>query len=259
MNCKKIMILSDIHSNYDSLKYLMDLPEYNESFIIFAGDYVDGFNLKKGDVKNTLELIYNICNQGKGIALMGNHDLEFLKALNTKPGEYNLWLKIGGKETLKSLGLKPRIVKEEIEEVLSKEIIDFIKSMPYYYTHKNLVVFHAGVKVHLDLEDNDKEDMLWVRGAYYNTKGSENHYYKDKVLVSGHTPNNFLSGNGDLSILYDSKVGKCRYFIDGGSNGGLNNKGQINVLLLDDNNEYLQAYKLTSQGYQKDTIYKRYF
>ena len=82
--------LSDIHSNFEALKHLDQLPEMNDPSceFRFGGDYIDGFNLEKDAVINTLHYIKNLCEQSKAKAIRGNHD-QFIIDAAYKPFSMN--------------------------------------------------------------------------------------------------------------------------------------------------------------------------
>ena len=73
---KTYIYLSDIHSNYESLKHIKDLPEMNDPSceFRFGGDYIDGYDFQPNATLNTLHLIKDLCEKGKAKAILGNHD-----------------------------------------------------------------------------------------------------------------------------------------------------------------------------------------
>lgn len=239
----KYLILSDIHSNYLALKHLKSLPEYSNSQIIFAGDYVDGFKIYKGEVENTLNFIYEETKNG-AIALMGNHEKYLLDYLD---GNNSFWLSVGGKDSCISLGVYDygvNALKEKLKPYLS-----WLKALPNVYENKNLVVVHAGFDLLKSIEEQkDSEDCYLIRKPYYEIRCFRPKLeYQDKIIVTGHTPNPIIKENV-FDIILDKRLG-TRYFIDGASNGSKTNRYGINVLILDENFNFEKAYKLNEKGY----------
>ena len=59
--------LSDIHANYEALKYLKNLPEFTDPSceFRFGGDYIDGYDLQPKATINTIRFIKELCDSGK--------------------------------------------------------------------------------------------------------------------------------------------------------------------------------------------------
>lgn len=251
---KTYLFLSDIHANYEALLKLRDLPEFDDPncTFIFLGDYTDGFNLKPNAQIHTWLLIKQLCDMGKAKAILGNHDdgmLDFLV------GRDEYWLNYGGTNTLENLGI-PSYPLYQAKELLKErygEVIDWLKSLPFYLElGTSILGVHAGFALHRPLVDQNKDDMLWLRGDYYDHDFHEyNHEdYKDKVIVSGHTPTEYIEGKKplqedlDCPILLDQGYTLTRYYIDGGSKGSLTDSGHINLLKLDENGNFLSVSEL---------------
>lgn len=256
--------LSDIHSNFEALKHLDQLPEMNDPLceFRFGGDYIDGFNLEKDAVINTLRYIKNLCDRDKAKAIRGNHD-QFIIDATYKPYSMNWWAHNGRKTTLENLNIPFRSESDLREQLLHfyKDEIDWLNSLPYYLEdHQNILV-HAGFDLDLALKDQNPHEMLWVRSPYINTQALFQTIclhpdFHGKTLISGHTPTSLIHAteneNQSCPILTDRITDKngntvTRYFIDGGSKSG-SKKGTVNLLKLDETGKELWRAYLDTKG-----------
>ena len=76
MTCRRVAVLSDIHSNYYALKNCIDdaIREGADGFI-FLGDYVSGLS----EVTQTLDLVYRIRDTYPTVCLRGNRERYMLE------------------------------------------------------------------------------------------------------------------------------------------------------------------------------------
>lgn len=250
---KTYLFLSDIHGNYKALKKLKHIPEYQDPncTFIFLGDYLDGYALDKNAQENTLRFIKKLCDSGKARAILGNHDQGFLDFVAGKDDD---WLHYGGFSTLTNLGL-PNYPVYEAREVLKErypDLIDWLKSLPLTIDLDPILGIHAGVYLTESLDSHSPVELLWMREAYFkHDYGKHIHDdYKGKVLVTGHTPTDYigekeaLQENISCPVLKDQNEYVTRYYIDGGSKGTINDPGHINLLKLDENGNFISVSEL---------------
>ena len=78
--------------------------------------------------------------------------------------------------------------------------------------------------------DNPREtsifDKMWVRNKYYEYPNKLN-----KIMVTGHTPTQFLGYNGEIRKSLDEYP---RYMIDGGVSSSNNKRNFPNLLLMNE-------------------------
>lgn len=250
---KTYLYLSDIHSNFETLKHLDSLPEMQDPDceIRFGGDYIDGVDLEPDAVINTLRYVKNLCDSGKAKAILGNHDRFILDAA-FRPFTETAWELNSRDDTLANLGIvyrSPSDLREQLLYHYSDEL-EWLCELPYYLVDGQNIMVHAGFDLDLSLEEQDEETMTWTRdpyieGAFSLLRHVELHPdFRGKTIVSGHTPTSFINGNLKNVPLTDmphdlKRNHVTRYFIDGGSKSGSNN-GRINVIVLDEN-RYLLA------------------
>lgn len=133
---KRTMVVGDIHGCLEEFDELLKKIEYksNEDRLIVVGDLIDRGPDSVGVVRRCRELNLEVT--------MGNHEYKFLK-----------WWK--GNKHYDSY---PHYSQ------LSDEDVSYINRMPYYLKlEDNLWVVHAGVKPHLSLEKQKKDDLMYLR------------------------------------------------------------------------------------------------
>lgn len=176
MNNVRILTISDPHGCYDKLVELLEKVKYNsnEDKLILLGDYVD----RGKDSMKTLLLVGDLVDNG-AIALEGNHDNMFKQLIKDDclfqalTSEY--YIELGTSITVKDYYKLDLKSKQRIENILDKLIP--------YYTYDNYIFVHGGVNVNIPLEDNEPQQLMWLREEFYNNKA-----YVDKKIIFGHTP-----------------------------------------------------------------------
>lgn len=178
--------MSDIHGYFDILQESMqvvDLKSNKSNKIIFLGDYIDYG-------KESLKVLYFIKRlseeyDGQVIALRGNHEEIFLKKL------------------LIANSIKIDSFKEK-----HKELIIWLRNLPYYFQTKRQIFVHAGIL--------EEAGDLWMHGTpteYFTSKypAEEGFFYKD--IIAGHVGTSELRNNKNNHEVYWD--GKNHYYIDG--------------------------------------------
>lgn len=168
----RTIAIGDIHGDIDKLNTLLKkLRLENSDTIVFLGDYID----RGSHSKEVVEKVIELSNKYNCIRLMGNHEDLLLKILKTKKEEdIAEWLISGGITTYDNYGDFPTLFG------LHKSFFDSLQL--YYKTDKYLFV-HGGVRPDKPLEEQEREDLLWIRYNFINHK----HILPQKVIF-GHTP-----------------------------------------------------------------------
>lgn len=255
---KEIIFLSDIHGNFEALQHLNNLPEMNNHNVEFwfGGDYSDGFNLAPNATINTWTFIKDLCDSGKAKAILGNHD-EFIVDAVYNPYKYTWWEHNGRANTLDNLGLSFTNPYELREQLLYHyhDQMEWLKSLPLVLAHNKVIITHAGFELDLPIDQQFRDTVLWIRDPYIYTEQtfSKEDIHKDfqnKTIISGHTPTTYINHNdeGQCPIIKKTSIGLTRYFIDGGSKGGSNSNGRINLLKLDENGNEIWRKYATKDG-----------
>lgn len=215
----KIVAIGDLHGHYnqfiDLFEKLVEEHEIKpeEDTLVFLGDYVDG----GPDTKSVInELIVMQEEFPHWKFLFGNHESLMLDALNKKHpiyGDYYLWYKQGGKETLDSYKPSQSTNPTEYEkyqhsimqplDVIPEEHLNFIRNLDLYYETPDYFFVHGGIYPNRSIEDHLKAveedypsgfhpdlmkegdmayDMIWMREPFIPSD-----YDWGKQIIFGHT------------------------------------------------------------------------
>ena len=191
----RVYAVGDVHGRFDLLEKLdsqirqdlIDNP-VDQSIEIFLGDYVD----RGPSTKSVLDYLSTgprCCD--RIICLKGNHEdilLEFLSS----PEVLDHWRDLGGMETLYSYGVQPPLSRDpdlavHCRNALIKAMpdahLEFLRSLPYHVVIGSYLFVHAGIRPGCPLEDQDNNDLLWIRDPFLESR--KDHGF---IVVHGHTP-----------------------------------------------------------------------
>lgn len=186
---ERIFVIGDIHGCLDMLHRLIKKiawrPETDR--IIFLGDYIDRGEDSKGVVNYVLEL----SGQSSLVeCLLGNHEamlLDFLLGVHQ-----DFFLTNGGWKTLEGY----RTSKSENEAFpMPPEHLAFYQSLKPIIKLKDYYIVHAGLRPEIDIKEQTREDMIWIRDSFINSD-----YDFGKKVIFGHTP-------FDAPLVMDNKIG----------------------------------------------------
>lgn len=174
--------IGDIHGHYDALVQLFNKMGYTnndgiythpERYPVFIGDYID----RGPKIFDTVDLVKKMQETGNAIALMGNHELNFLE-LNYKDKEAN---------TFRSQA-KRNQVKETDAAFLGKDLesyLDWMAQLPIALESENFRAVHAqweenAIEV-LKNASLEKLDETGLRAAHADS----NLYKSIEILLKG--------------------------------------------------------------------------
>lgn len=167
----RLIAIGDIHGEVHKLNKLIDkLSLKQDDTVVFLGDYVDrGYHSR--DVINQLLKLSKFCHCE---FFLGNHEFNLLKAKQVDSYAMDFFMTYGGVQTIDSYGSFDNIFKEHA---------NFFKSLKPYYLTKDYLFVHAGVRPDKQLEEQEIEDLLFIR---------DNFIYNEPIIeqkvVFGHTP-----------------------------------------------------------------------
>ncbi len=205
-----IYVMSDIHGRYDEYKEMLAKINFSEDDSLFIlGDAVD-----RGP--KSMEILLDMCYAPNIFPIMGNHDVialaclkevskeitdesvaEFIEAGEDIITMLTDWMfNLGGQATMDSYS---RLSTDEKEMVL-----EYIEDMPLYEElvigGKSYILAHTigpeNFYPDRALGTYNEVDLLHARCDYGMM------YYKDKILITGHTATCTLEENGFQSKLY---------------------------------------------------------
>lgn len=188
----RLYAVGDVHGCADELHALMELitadaKSAGAARVIFLGDYVD----RGPDSKGVLEQLAALQKSRTDIvALKGNHEAIMLDFL-AEPADMLHWLDWGGEETLESYGVDPSPAREpeELADDLRKAMpashLKLLEGLALTHREGDYLFVHAGIRPGVALDDQQEEDLLWIRKRFHKATKDER---PDFVVVHGHQP-----------------------------------------------------------------------
>lgn len=228
-------VISDLHGEYEKYKAMLSLIHFKDDDVLYVlGDVVD-----RG--KHPLKIIQDMMKRPNVIPLIGNHDYMCLMSLYYLMKEINdtniqqfedenhletiqLWIKEGGQSTLEEFMTLSKKEREEIIDYLG----EFILYEEVCVNNRDFVLVHAGLENFQPtrpLSSYELYEMIFGRTDYAKI------YFKDKYLVTGHTPTQLIKENKHPGFIYKEKN---HFAIDCGCTFG----GQLAALCLETLEEF---------------------
>ncbi len=185
----RTLVIGDIHGGLLALKQVLSRANINqEDFLIFLGDYVDGWSQSP----QVLDYFIQLEKTHNCLFLRGNHDellLHWLQNNHDNP----MWYNHGGESTVKAYDL--------VSEETKQEHIEFLLTLKnYHLDEQNRLFIHAGFT---NLNGVTKEHLprmlywdrtLWEMVLSLDENLDKNSFYYPKRLqlyheiYLGHTP-----------------------------------------------------------------------
>ncbi len=190
-----IIAFGDVHGCFDKLAPLLDriaervaeLPE-RRHIVVSVGDLVD----RGPDSARVVERLIEGIPGCEIVVLRGNHEAMMLEFIRGGADAEN-WLHNGGLRTLKSYGVSlERVLAEEatldslrraVLEKMPSHHLSFLSGCPLWFECGDYAFVHAGVRPGRPLDEQDEEDLLWIRDEFLEWGGTFG-----KKIVHGHTP-----------------------------------------------------------------------
>lgn len=234
-----VIVLSDIHGRFDLLETLIKQVEENEVMLLL-GDYCD----RGKDSLQVIKLVKELVENGRAIAVKGNHDQMFLDFLDDPSAEPDWYFGQGGRETVQSFyggndigfNVSLRYTPEKIAQdilMMYPELIDFLRALPLTIEMDGYLFVHAGVKSHSkDWKSSTlPQEYLWIRQDFYLRPNDTG-----KRILFGHTSAYHLPLHD--TPIWVNKEGNL-FGIDGGAGGS----GCLNGVRIQ-NGKIIGVYKV---------------
>ena len=190
----RVYAVGDIHGRLDLFQQLLRQLEADvgsrgsrPTRIVLLGDLID----RGPHSREVLELARLIQrnNQGRVVVLCGNHEELLLASADGHADAQRLWLECGGDATLRNYGLDPvefvKLSPEKRAFTLQKHVgpdmLCWLAGLPTYWRNGDYFFCHAGVRPGVPLENQRREDLLWIRREFLE---SQSHH--GAVIVHGH-------------------------------------------------------------------------
>ncbi|MFS8038252.1 metallophosphoesterase family protein [Xanthobacter sp. AM11] len=186
----RVYAIGDIHGRLDLLTALHaaideDMAEHPgpDCIEVYLGDYVDRGPQSAG----VLDALLARARTRRTVFLSGNHEEVMLDSLASRDA-FSRWLRMGGLETVFSYvppqpGLDEGHLWLRWRSAVRQEHIHFLRDLATSYACGNYAFVHAGLKPGVPLEEQQRADMLWIRGEFLDCQDWFGH-----CVVHGHTP-----------------------------------------------------------------------
>jgi serine/threonine protein phosphatase 1 len=179
-NDGRVFAIGDIHGCPQELDALLKgIDPGPADTVIFVGDYVD----RGPSARDVIDrLIAFKQRHPAAIFLKGNHEDMMLHFLGM-PGHYgDSFLFNGGFATMMSYDIDESRLDHALE-LLPPAHLEFLQRLETSYLRPPYLFVHAGVHPLRSLEEQEAEDMLWIRQEFIANPHDLGH-----TVIFGHTP-----------------------------------------------------------------------
>lgn len=190
-----IYCISDLHGDYIRYTTMLKMINFTEDDTLYVlGDILDRGN-------EGMKILLDMMLRPNVYPILGNHEymaLQTLKWLSDEITEESLsqissdklqgineWLNIGGMTTIDEF----RKLSEDEKEMVLEYLEEFSLYEKVSVGGKDFVLVHAGIDNFVpdkDIEDYELHELIFNKPDYSKI------YFKDKYLVTGHTPTHFI-------------------------------------------------------------------
>lgn len=191
---KRVYAVGDVHGRLDLLVRLQRQMEDDqaahpgqEPVEIYLGDYVD-----RGPASaEVLETLLERRRARDVICLSGNHE-QMMREAHRSFEAFPHWQRVGGFEAVQSYlpgfaevaGVQePHSLWQQWRGAVPARHLVFLESLGTYHVCGDYLFVHAGLRPGVPLENQRREDCLWIRHAFLDHAGAFGH-----MVVHGHTP-----------------------------------------------------------------------
>lgn len=182
MKNSRLFVVGDVHACPAELEALIrSLPLYKGDRLVFLGDYVD----RGPGSREVIDFLLGLQSDGEGelVFLKGNHEDMFLHYMGYSGHYGEAFLFNGGSTTLESYGLSLLSTGGEVASALPPAHLQFFLDLKTLYPVEDVLCVHAGVNPLKPLEEQEEEELLWVREEFiYNS------HSLPYTVIFGHTP-----------------------------------------------------------------------
>lgn len=180
---ERVYAIGDVHGRADLLERLLAAIDSDDAArpairtqIVFLGDLVD----RGAESKRVIDLVLALEARGRRVrVLRGNHDDVFRQAVRGDPRATRNLHRMGGKPTLMSYGISEAeydgLDYPELTERLCGGVPDehlaLLDRLENLIRIGDYVFVHAGVRPGVSLDDQEVEDLCWIRGDFLRHRG----------------------------------------------------------------------------------------
>ena len=209
----RIYAIGDIHGRADLLTRLHTLIRDDAAgaasmrkLLVYLGDYVD----RGEESRRVIDMLLDRKLPGfEAVHLCGNHE-EMMLAFLDDVTVAMAWMSNGGAETMYSYGVRfgDAVTSEERFVDMQRDFRaafparhrDFLSALPAWHAEGDYLFVHAGILPGVPLEQQSREDLLWIRDAFLSSTTDHG-----RCVVHGH------------SIVLEAEMRSNRIAIDTGA------------------------------------------
>ena len=176
----RLFAIGDIHGCPDELATILKaIAPREEDTVVFVGDYVD----RGPSARDAVEIVLDLQKgPAEVVTLKGNHEDMMLSYLGFRGHYGESFLFNGGAATMDSYSIGEDELDNAIEHI-PDEHLKFYRNLSLSYLRPPYFFVHAGILPARQLEEQDPEDLLWIRQEFiFNT------HEAGAIVVFGHTP-----------------------------------------------------------------------
>jgi serine/threonine protein phosphatase 1 len=179
---QRFFTIGDIHGCVRELERLLAaLPLAAGDTVAFVGDYIDRGFESRAVVDQLLD--FQRRTDLTTVFLKGNHEDMCLGYLGRAGSWGEAWCLNGGAATLRSYGIDARLGGADAASRLPPAHLDFFERLETAYFAGGHLIVHAGVRPDVPWEDQDEQDLLWIREEFILQP-----HVLPQTVVFGHTP-----------------------------------------------------------------------
>ncbi len=190
---QRIYAVGDIHGCADRLVQMhgsiaedLAARPVPHVLVVHIGDYIDRGPDSAGVIERLLQPFPTISGSAAPhvVNLIGNHEEMLLTAIEDGDRRAaELWLSNGGGATLVSWGLSWRDGPCAWRVRIPPCHLGFLRGLALMCRAGEYLFVHAGLRPNVAPEQQQREDMLWIREPFLSWNGKFS-----SVVVHGHTP-----------------------------------------------------------------------
>ncbi|SRR5579875_1347676 len=177
----RVFAIGDIHGCPDELSAILrHIDADSADTVIFMGDYVD----RGPSARDVVDLLIEFKQaHPTAVFLKGNHEDMMLDFLGMKGNYGESFLCNGGFATMQSYDIIEDADLEQARQRMPSSHLEFLQSLETSYLRPPFLFVHAGVHPARSLEEQEAEDLLWIRHDFILNPHALGH-----TVIFGHTP-----------------------------------------------------------------------
>lgn len=200
-------VMCDLHGEYGCYRRMLEKIGLSaEDTLYILGDVLD-----RGP--HPIRILQDLMQRPNVVCIAGNHELMFLQCMKLLLQEITDetiagldgnqvsklldWQRNGGDTTIAEF--------RELDPAERREVVEFVSEFELYdevtTDAGSFVLVHAGLgnfTPDRELWEYEPDELVWVRQDYHRR------YFRDRYLVTGHTPTQFLADNPKKGRIFNS-------------------------------------------------------